>query len=74
MRYAIIIEETATGCCAYVPDLPGCVAAGDNFDHVIELMRGAIEMHLEGIHEDGNPIPLPTSVAHHVEVNVPAAA
>jgi predicted RNase H-like HicB family nuclease len=47
-KYAIIYEKTATGYSAYVPDLPGCIAAGSSLEQTAELMQGAIEMHLEG--------------------------
>jgi predicted RNase H-like HicB family nuclease len=46
MKYAVIYERTATGYSAYVPDLPGCVSAGDTLQETEDLMRGAIEMHL----------------------------
>jgi predicted RNase H-like HicB family nuclease len=72
MEYAIIIERGAEGCSAYVPDLPGCVAAAETEDEVRELIREAIEFHLEGLREDGDPIPQPSSRVGYVEV-VPAA-
>jgi predicted RNase H-like HicB family nuclease len=68
MKYAVIYEKTGTGYSAYVPDLPGCVAAGATLDDVAELMRGAVEMHLEGMREDGDPIPEPTTVADYIAV------
>jgi len=61
MKYAVIYEKTDTGYSAYVPDLPGCVAAGDTLEETEDLMRGAIEMHLAGMREDGEPIPEPTT-------------
>lgn len=63
MKYAVIYEKTDTGYSAYVPDLPGCVAAGDTVEETERLMREAIEMHLAGIREDGEPIPRPTTMA-----------
>jgi predicted RNase H-like HicB family nuclease len=68
MKYAVIYEKTGTGYSAYVPDLPGCVAAGSSLEHVIELMREAIEMHIEGMREDGDPIPEATTVADYIAV------
>jgi len=68
MRYAIIIEKDADGCSAYVPDLPGCIAAGDTVEEVRTLIAGAIQMHLEGMREDGEPVPEPTSLCEYVEV------
>ncbi|MBL8294471.1 MAG: type II toxin-antitoxin system HicB family antitoxin [Bryobacterales bacterium] len=57
MRYAVIYERTATGYSAYVPDLPGCVAAGETLEQTEALMRGAIELHLAGMVEDGESVP-----------------
>jgi predicted RNase H-like HicB family nuclease len=59
MQYAIVIEKPpgASNYSAYVPDLPGCAAAGETLDEVKELMREAIEMHIEGLREDGLPVP-----------------
>lgn len=68
VEYAVVIEVGATGCSAYVPDLPGCVAAGDTEQEVKELIREAIEFHLEGMREDGEPIPLPTARVTYVTV------
>jgi predicted RNase H-like HicB family nuclease len=63
MKYAVIYEKTDTGYSAYVPDLPGCVAAGDTLEQTGQLMLEAIEFHLAGMREDGDPIPEPTTVA-----------
>ncbi len=68
MRYAAIYEKTSTGYSAYVPDLPGCVAAGDTLEETSELLRGAVEMHLESMRDDGDPIPEPTTIADYVAV------
>ena len=69
MRYTVIIEkESATDWGAWVPDLPGCVATGITRDEVEVLIRSAIEMHLEGIREDGDAIPVPSSSFIVVEV------
>jgi predicted RNase H-like HicB family nuclease len=68
MKYAVIYEKTGTGYSAYVPDLPGCIAAGSSLEDVTELMREAIEMHIEGMREDGDPIPEPTTVADYIAV------
>lgn len=69
MKYLIILEPTATGYSAYSPDLDGCVAAGDDRDETIALMREAIEFYLEGLAAEGLPIPTPKSEAAVVEVN-----
>ena len=68
MRYAIVIEKSATGYGAYVPDLPGCVALGESIQETEQLIKEAVEFHIEGLREDGADIPLPTSVAEYVEV------
>lgn len=64
MKYAIIFEgDDQSGFSAYAPDLPGCIATGRNLDETRQRMRGAIEFHLRGMREDGDPIPEPSSVA-----------
>lgn len=68
MRYAVIVEISDTGFGAYVPDLPGCVAAAGSYDEVLRLIQGAIEFHIEGLREDGEPIPTPTSRVEFVDV------
>ena len=69
MRYAIVIEKSETGFGAYVPDLPGCVAVGESIQETEQLIKEAIEFHLEGLKEDGLLVPMPTSVAEYVEVS-----
>ena len=64
----MVFEKTDTGYSAYVPDLPGCVAAGSTRKEVEHLIRGAIQMHLEGMREDGDPIPSPTTWAEVIKV------
>jgi predicted RNase H-like HicB family nuclease len=59
MKYLVILERTATGYSAYSPDLEGCVAAGNDRDETIALMREAIAFHLEGMAAEGFPIPAP---------------
>ncbi len=68
MRYAVVFERSKTGYAAYVPDLPGCVATGRTLEETKELIREAIAFHLEGLREEGLPIPEPTSLAEIVEV------
>ena len=68
MTYTVIYEKTSTGYSAYVPDLPGCVAAGSTQEEVRSLMEEAIEMHLEAMREDGDPIPEPTTLAGTIAV------
>ena len=67
MRYAMIIEPGERNYSAYLHDLPGCVATGETIDELRQRMTKAIELHLQGMREDGLPIPEPTSLADYVE-------
>ena len=68
MQYAVIIEKGSTSYGAYVPDLPGCVAAAETLEEAKQLIREAIEYHIEGLREDGLEIPPPTCTAETIEV------
>jgi len=68
MTYTVIIENAGANYSAYVPDLPGCVTTGATRDETMHNMREAIEFHLEGMREDGEPIPVPTTTATVIEV------
>lgn len=68
MRYAIVIEKAENNYSAYVPDLPGCVATGTTVEHVEAEIREAIEFHIEGMREDGLPVPEPLSMVEYVDV------
>jgi predicted RNase H-like HicB family nuclease len=68
VRYAIVIENAGPNFSAYVPDLPGCVATGATIDEVQREIREAIELHLEGMREDGDPVPPPSSSVQYVEI------
>ena len=68
MRYAIVIEKSENNYGAWAPDLPGCVAVGDSVEEVERLMREAVEFHLEGMREDGDPIPPPMARVNYIEV------
>jgi predicted RNase H-like HicB family nuclease len=70
MRYAIVIEKTNGSYSAYVPDLPGCVAAGDSEAEVETLIREAIEFHVAGLRDDGVVVPPPSSRVEYVDVAV----
>ena len=70
MRYLVIVEEGPTSFGAYVPDLPGCIAAAESRDEVLHLIREAIEFHLEGLKGEGQPIPKPQSSGELVEISV----
>jgi predicted RNase H-like HicB family nuclease len=68
MKYAVIVEEGETSFGAHVPDLPGCVAVANTKEEVLELIQEAIEFHLEGLREDGQPVPQPSSSIEYVDV------
>jgi predicted RNase H-like HicB family nuclease len=68
MRYAIVIEKSETGFGAYVPDLPGCVAVAEDEAEVRDLIREAIDLHLEGLREDGQGIPEPAARVGYVDI------
>ena len=68
MEYAIVIERSSNGYGAYVPDLPGCVALGETEAEVRQLIREAIEYHLEALRDDHAPIPQPSSRVGYVTV------
>jgi predicted RNase H-like HicB family nuclease len=68
MNYVVIVEKGETSYGAYVPDLPGCVAVGETREEAMRLIREAIEFHLEGLREDGLPVPPPTSSIELVTV------
>ena len=67
MRYAVVIEKADGNYSAYVPDLPGCIAAGDTVAEVESEIREAIRFHIEGLRADGMAIPEPTSIAEYIE-------
>ena len=68
MRYMVVIERGETSWGAHVPDLPGCVAVGETREEVLQLIREAIELHIDGLKEDGLPVPVPSSEGEFVEV------
>jgi len=67
-RYAIVIERAGSNFGGYVPDLPGCVATGATVEETESLLREAITLHLDGLREDGIPIPDPSSVVEYLEL------
>ncbi|MDX2181356.1 MAG: type II toxin-antitoxin system HicB family antitoxin [Bryobacteraceae bacterium] len=69
-KYVVFYELTPTGFSAYVPDLPGCVAAAATLEETRELMREAIEFHIEGMRLNGEIVPVPTPVVEAIEVAV----
>ncbi len=67
-KYLIVIEPTQTGFSAYSPDLPGCVSTGRTRDEVEQNMKEAIAFHLDGLREEGEPVPEPHSYSAYVEL------
>ncbi len=67
-RYAIVVEKAKSNYSAYVPDLPGCVAAGATAKEAERRLRKAIEVHVQGLREDGLPVPKPTSRVDYIEI------
>ena len=67
-KYAIVIEQGENNLSAYVPDLPGCITTGRTVAEIESNIREAIELHLEGMREDGEPIPEPHTEVTYVEL------
>ncbi len=68
MRYAIVLEKGTNNYSAYVPDLPGCVATGFTVEETEREIREAIGFHIDGLIEDGLPIPQPASIVEYLEI------
>jgi predicted RNase H-like HicB family nuclease len=67
-RYLIVIERTDSGYSSYSPDLPGCVSTGKTVEETAENMREAIEFHVDGLRQEGLPIPEPQTFSSYVEL------
>ncbi|MBI2371128.1 MAG: type II toxin-antitoxin system HicB family antitoxin [Deltaproteobacteria bacterium] len=67
-RYMVVVAPGETSWGAHVPDLPGCVAVGETREEVLRLIREVIEFHIDGLRQDGLPVPTPTSEGEFVEV------
>jgi len=67
MRYAVVIERAEQNFAAYVPDLPGCVSTGETLEEVEKSIREAMQFHIEGLTEDGVPVPEPSAVCEYIE-------
>jgi predicted RNase H-like HicB family nuclease len=67
MKYLVVVEKAQNNYSAYVPDLPGCVATGGTPEEVHQNIRAAISLHVEGLREDGLPVPIPQTQAEFVE-------
>lgn len=68
MEYLVVVEKGKTSYGAYVPDLPGCVAVGETRREVLKLIREAVELHIEALREQGEPVPPPTSKSEVVRI------
>ncbi|MGA8706827.1 MAG: type II toxin-antitoxin system HicB family antitoxin [Steroidobacteraceae bacterium] len=68
MKYAVVIEPAGVNFSTYAPDLPGCIATGATIEEAEQNIREAIAFHLDGMREDGTPIPPPSSRVNYVEV------
>jgi predicted RNase H-like HicB family nuclease len=73
VKYTVIIEKGATSYGAYVPDLPGCVAVADSEQQIRKQIREAIDLHIQGLQQEGLPVPPPRCLADEVEVDLHAA-
>ena len=81
LKYSVVFERMPNNYGAYAPDLPGCISTGDTWGEVQEMIREAIVFHIEGLMEDGEPLPLPRmsiseAMAYHIanlsEIEEPA--
>ena len=71
LTYAVVFEKTPNNWCAYAPDVLGCISTGDTWEDMLEMIDEALTFHLEGLLEDGDPLPEPKmsideAIAHHV--------
>ena len=71
LKYSVVFERMPNNYGAYAPDLPGCISTGDTWEEVQEMIREAIVFHIEGLMEDGEPLPLPRmsiseAMAYHI--------
>lgn len=69
MKYMVVIEKGVASYGAHVPDLPGCIAVGQSREEVLQLIGEAIQLHIEGLREAGEPVPMPSSVSEYVNVD-----
>ena len=68
MQYLVVIEQGPSSFGAYVPDLPGCIAAGESREEVASLIQEAIELHIEDLKAQGQQVPSPHSSGKLVSV------
>ena len=68
-RYLVVVEQTTSGYSAYSPDLPGCVATGGSQEEVEANIREAIEFHVDGLREEGQPVPEPHAYSSYIQLS-----
>ncbi len=68
MKYVVVVEKSANGFGAYVPDLPGCGVVAETRDEALQLIREAVALHLESLREEGSPLPEPVTTTDYVQV------
>ena len=78
LRYAVVYERAPGNFSAYVPELPGCISTGDDWDDIKRMIRKAIAFHIKDLAEQGEPIPTPKmsvgdAMAYHIESLAEAA-
>lgn len=69
MKFLVVVEKGDSSWGAHVPDLPGCVAAGESREEVMALIREAIDLHLEDMRAKGEPTPSPASESEIIEID-----
>jgi predicted RNase H-like HicB family nuclease len=69
MRYLVVLEQGPASVGAYVPDLPGCIAAANTRDEAMALIREAIELHIKDLRQTGQPVPQPSSTPELIEIH-----
>jgi predicted RNase H-like HicB family nuclease len=68
-RFLVVVERTTSGYSAYSPDLPGCVATGQSQEEVESNIREAIEFHVDGLREEGHPVPEPHTYSSYIQLS-----
>lgn len=68
MEYLVVVEKGETSYGAYVPDLPGCVAAGESRREVLKLIREGIRLHIRALRASGQPVPAPSSKSETIRI------
>ncbi len=71
-KYTVVFERSADGWGAYVPDLPGLGVVGDTLEETRQLIREGVEFHIEGLRKSGDPVPEPSTLVEHLDIELPA--